>query len=103
MIVAGAGNKLQTEGQKTPGRNPAIFGKPGRRRHIPNLITVAASDVNGYLADISKYADWITTFAPGRSVWVPDVVNRRGYVKKSGTSFGKLALFPPNPSPSCVP
>ena len=95
VLVCAAGNY-----NKVPFKYPAVFGNPAhnkgeRNKHIPNLVVVGASTQATYKAGFSNYADWITTFAPGKAVYTPNVnteeANDDAYIGAEGTSFGKWA------------
>ncbi|NLD49360.1 MAG: S8 family serine peptidase, partial [Clostridiaceae bacterium] len=57
---------------------PAAFG-------LPNIISVAASDRNGSLADFSNYGDRVDLAAPGVDIYTTVSGGKYGY--KSGTSL----------------
>lgn len=57
---------------------PAAFG-------LPNIISVAAADANGNLADFSNYGDRVDLAAPGVDIYTTFPGGKYGY--KSGTSI----------------
>ncbi|KAK1974041.1 pectate lyase superfamily protein-domain-containing protein [Colletotrichum cereale] len=111
VLVCSAGNNgnpndpASFEGV-SPARYPARFGDPANPfGHLQNLIVVGATDANTHKASFSNYAPWLTTFAPGQSVWLPDNSVPGRYQKDSGTSFaapqvaGLAAYYRSLPSP----
>jgi hypothetical protein len=69
---------------------PAQFLRDGQ---FDNLIVVGSTDAAGKVPDVSRDQDWVTTFAPGRAVNIPDISNGR-FTTLSGTSYGMLPLRP---------
>jgi thermitase len=51
----------------------------------PNVIAVAATDINGSLWDRSNHGDWVSAYAPGAEIYSALPGNSYGY--KSGTSM----------------
>lgn len=91
MIVASSNNHAKKEGRAI-NRYPALYGDPqDRNGQLTTLITVGSVDSDTYQADSSQYADWMTTFAPGDGVYLPDNPNNgdtNAMRKGSGTSYG---------------
>ncbi|QSS62360.1 glucan 1,3-beta-glucosidase precursor [Histoplasma capsulatum] len=65
---------------------PALFGEPGSPFYMENLIIVGETDEDGNQGPSGLYRTWITTFAPGYGVWVPQTPTG-GYTVKAGTSL----------------
>ncbi|ODH53683.1 hypothetical protein GX48_00101 [Paracoccidioides brasiliensis] len=67
-----------TSGNKSPefpmiNDYPALFGNPTNRLgYLPNLIVVGATNHQACQAKFSQFSDWMTTFAPGQNMWVPN-------------------------------
>ncbi|PGH19017.1 hypothetical protein AJ79_00051 [Helicocarpus griseus UAMH5409] len=88
VLVASAGNDAKDEAAII--NYPARYTDPeDQYGHIPNLIVVRATTYRGHQAPFSQYAHWMTTFAPGELVWVPDDpdMGDEPFVKDQGTSF----------------
>jgi thermitase len=51
----------------------------------PNVIAVAATDINGSLWERSNHGDWVSAYAPGAEIYSALPGNSYGY--KSGTSM----------------
>lgn len=85
--MTGAGNK-----NGKPLGYPALFGDPANANHIPDLIVVGSVDSGGEIPEHPKnYADWLTCFAPGERVYLPDPNYGGGtYAAFSGTSYCKF-------------
>ncbi|MFV9506350.1 MAG: S8 family serine peptidase [Oscillochloridaceae bacterium umkhey_bin13] len=73
VIVAAAGNS----GDKTP-------QYPGSSR-VPGLLTVAASNAEGQIADFSTFGPWVSLAAPGDQII--STIPGGGYASWSGTSM----------------
>lgn len=80
-------------------RYPARFGSPTAGRNpygqLRNLIIVGATNGLGELAEsVSQTSNYITTFAPGQSIYAPiDPSNANPWEKTQGTSFGESTLL----------
>jgi hypothetical protein len=86
-VVAGAGN---TVGH--PKGYPALFGSPNNRNYIPGLIVVGSVFSNGGRDKRYCEADWVSCYAAGSDIMVPEPLlgyGVEGYSHRSGTSFGK--------------
>lgn len=93
MLVAASSNHAKKEGRAIS-RYPALFGNPDDKYGtLDSLITVGAVDEKTFQAGFSQYADWMTTFAPGDEVYIPDNPNNGNtnkMTKGGGTSYGKF-------------
>jgi hypothetical protein len=100
--VTGAGN---TVGH--PKGYPALFGSPNNRNYIPGLIVAGSVRGNGGRDNRFCEADWLSCYAAGSDVVVPDPVigyGTNGYDRLKGTSFGKAMSSIVNASTdSCAP
>lgn len=90
VLVASAGNHAVNEGQIS--RYPAMFAASGDRwGTISNLIVVGSTDKDTHQATSSQFADYLTTYAPGVDVYVPNVPSSdQKYKTDRGTSFGEF-------------
>ncbi|ERS99609.1 uncharacterized protein SPSK_09324 [Sporothrix schenckii 1099-18] len=65
-----------------PGASPAsVGGAP-----IPDMIVVGATDIDGIRAPLSQDADYLTTYAPGKLVRIPDNMGTYTW-RDTGTSL----------------
>lgn len=100
VLVAAAGNSAD-KGEPTIVAPPARFADPSWTVYgnpIPNIIVVGATDEKGYRGAFSQTAAgaWLTTYAPGALVYLPDVdpsnPSEKGKRRAgSGTSYGKFS------------
>ncbi|OIW23586.1 pectin lyase-like protein, partial [Coniochaeta ligniaria NRRL 30616] len=94
VLVASSNNHAKTSEGRGISRFPALYGDPQTAQNpygeLSALVTVGAVDSDTYEAPFSQYADWMTTFAPGQDVYVPDNPNNgdtNAMRKGSGTSY----------------
>lgn len=92
VLVASSNNHAKDKGEGRPiSRYPALFGDPATPYgQIQSLITVGAVDSDTYEADFSQSAGWMTTYAPGKDVYIPDNPSGGSNAMKKGrgTSYG---------------
>ncbi|KAB5522871.1 putative peptidase, partial [Coniochaeta sp. 2T2.1] len=86
VVVTGAGNTVGP-----PDGYPALFGDPQNERYIPKLIVVGGVKIDGQIAPGYNDANWVSCFAPGHVVRVPDVSDEtghdHGYMTGRGSSY----------------
>lgn len=91
VVVTGSGNSVGH-----PKGYPALFGSPNNRNYIPGLIVVGSVFGNGGRHLKFSEADWLSCYAAGSAVMVPEPLRGFGndaYTHGSGTSFGKVVSF----------
>ena len=80
----------------TPSGYPALFGNPSDRNYIEDLIVVGSVIDEGVAMWRHSNADWLTCYAPGDKLRVPDVTVTfdNGYDDSvGGTSYGMSPFF----------
>ncbi|ETS73701.1 hypothetical protein PFICI_14647 [Pestalotiopsis fici W106-1] len=96
-LVAASGN-FGREGRKAVDTYPQLFANPTNAvdplwkdrndsddvGYLPNFIVVGATNPYGIEAAFSQYADFLTTYAGGQNLKLPDI---SGYTTWHGTSF----------------
>jgi hypothetical protein len=98
-VVTGSGNLPRGSANLPPYGYPALFGDPGNRNYIPDLLVVGSVGFQGGRITIHANAPWLSCYAPGFWLTVPDPqLGDDSYTKASGTSYGKSAYLPPSPS-----
>ncbi|KAL2844872.1 glycosyl hydrolase family 71-domain-containing protein [Aspergillus pseudodeflectus] len=87
VVVTGSGNRPAGY----PNGYPALFGEPGNRNEIKDLIVVGAVLGEGALGRLFKDAPWLTCYAPGHGVRVAGNLND-GYHVAGGTSYSSATV-----------
>lgn len=91
-IVVAAGNRGITGSppQKAVNTYPQLFADSTNQfGYLPNMILVGATDQYGYEAPFSQTASFVSTYAPGKNIYIPNNPgpNQYGYESSSGTSY----------------
>lgn len=88
VFVTGSGNS-----PGIPGGYPGLFGDPSNANYIEDLIIVGSVQYDGSNWDNHAVADWVTVYAPGTGVWVPDPeISPSYYYNTGGTSFAAATV-----------
>ena len=67
---------------------PALFGDPDNANHIPDLIVTGAVQSDGQTYDAYCMADWVTVYAPGAYIPLPNPsAGLDRYTYAGGTSY----------------